>query len=124
MIVNTILRVTIAWLKLPQENLLRHSLTRSSKENWPFEFRFNKIDKNARVLSFVQLHLYIDNEPTLVIFIARWAVCFVGPKSRMVEYPTAWCHKLDKYNPYNYNSRNCSFPKHPVLRYFVQFHCN
>ena len=37
-------------------------------------FGFNKNDKHVHVLSFVQLWLYIENEPKVVIFIARWAV--------------------------------------------------
>ena len=84
---------------------------------------FNKNDKNARILPFIQLHLFIENEPKVVKFIARWAVCFVHPKWWKVECPTVRFHKLQKYNPYHYNSRNCSFSKHFLLKYFVQLLC-
>ena len=51
-------------------------------------YLYNKNDKATRILPFVQLRLSIENKLKVVIFIARWSVCFVRPKWREVERPT------------------------------------
>ena len=43
-------------------------------------FWFNKNDKNIHILFFVQLHVFIENEPKVVTFIARKVVCFMRLK--------------------------------------------
>ena len=58
-------------------------------------FLFNKNDKNVCILVLVQLNRSVENEPEVVRFIARLAVCFVRPKRRKLKRPTIWCHKLE-----------------------------
>ena len=80
-------------------------------------FSFNKKGQNVHVLPFVELHLFIHDEPKVVKFIAWWAVCFLHVNWRMFECATVWCHKLGKYNQHHCDSRICAISKHFLLKF-------
>ena len=100
-IVYTILKFTMERVKLPHGNLLRHSLVRlSTKEfaSWPS----GSIKTTERpYTAFRQLPVYVDNEPNVVILIARWTVCYVHSKWRKIERLTIRYDKLEEYNPFH-----------------------
>ena len=49
----------------------------------------------------------VETIKLIVIFIARWSVCFVLLKYRKVECPIVWwCHELEKCNPYHYKQQS------------------
>ena len=72
MIVYTIFKFTIEMLKITARKFMTSFV---NKIICFLSFLFDKNDKNTRILHSVQLYRFIENEPNVVIFIARRAVC-------------------------------------------------
>ena len=76
----TIIKCTREELKLPHENLLRHSLTRPSTKNLLLELVALKNDKNTCILPFVELHFSTGNQTQSCVIYCTMGRLLCAPK--------------------------------------------